>query len=283
MSKITGRWPRKGSCCNQGSEAHDVAITSFKTWSRWVCEPAACAEWAIPRRERRPDTHRGFGAGFADSRDISASTPWNTHPAWGLEGAVPSRTDRWTSQQTEQAFGLYWFSWIKTGNSEMNSSVSCYQSSESPILLPNLCFILQTHRLTSKYHVIERFGRIAQVNLWRGGNSQVPAWHDLGFGQAEFSLLQWLCKELRKQLVRPLLFLCPPPTTGKWWGKSIYTSGWERCWCKPSAGTQHSELEQQRHGEPRKCTAKGRRGATWWCGQPKASEGWDGEKLPQRQ
>lgn len=37
----------------------------------------------------------------------------------------------------------------------------------------------------------------------------------LGFDQAELSLLQWLCKEFRKQLVPTLLLLCPPPTIGK--------------------------------------------------------------------
>lgn len=36
---------------DQDSEAHDVATPSFKTRSRGVCEPAACAELAVPRQE----------------------------------------------------------------------------------------------------------------------------------------------------------------------------------------------------------------------------------------
>lgn len=42
------------SCCNQDSEAHGVAITSFKKSSRWVCEPAACAEAATLGQGRGP-------------------------------------------------------------------------------------------------------------------------------------------------------------------------------------------------------------------------------------
>lgn len=44
----------------------------------------------------------------------------------------------------------------------------------------------------------------------------------------------------------------------------MYTSGWERCWCKPSPGTKSSELERQRHGKPRKWAANERRGVTRW-------------------
>lgn len=42
------------SCCNQDLEAHGVAITSFKKSSRWVCEPAACAEAATLGQGRGP-------------------------------------------------------------------------------------------------------------------------------------------------------------------------------------------------------------------------------------
>jgi len=87
----------------------------------------------------------------------------------------------------------------------------------------------------------------------------------LGSGQAEkFSLPRRLCKEFRKRLVPTLLFLCPPPTIGKWWGKNMYTSGWERCWRKPSPGTKTREPEWQSHGNPMTGAAKGRRGVTWW-------------------